>query len=231
MIPVVVTLSLAAANATVIVASNTPAAAGNLTLNGATNIVTTPPSAAGGLISVTTPTITLPQARRVLVTYTAGEVAPRTLILTGGDRYGNPISETLTIPVTGTTIASQQDFLTITNVYVASAFSGPMSVGTNTTGSTQWFLAQSQITPANLSFMFVVSGTVTSQVDVTLMNPLMPLPSGLIVPDFFQPTNMSAITATASASLIAPLMAFRLTTTAGTGSVRMSTVQAGNYGG
>jgi hypothetical protein len=228
MLPNTVTFALAAANAANIIASNTPAGAGALTLVSPTTIVTTQPIASGTLAVISTPTVTLDAARRVLVTY-GNEASTRTVRITGGDRYGNPITETVTVPSGGAgTVATAQDFLTITQVYVFAAFTQAMSVGTNATGSTPWIFAQSNLTPNNFGLIFVVSGTVTGQIDVTLQNPNLPLPGGLIVPDFFQPSGLTSITTTSNGSITTPFTAFRLTITAGTGSIRMSTVQAGN---
>jgi hypothetical protein len=227
MLPLVVTFSLTAASATNIVALNTPSGAGALTLVSPTNIITQYPRADGNGQTVTVPTITLDTARRVLVTF-GNEASNRTVRITGGDRYGNPIVETLTIVSgAGSTIATQQDFLTITEVRVFAAFTTTMSVGTNTTGSTPWYFTQSLITPVNYQFIFAVTGTVTGQVDVTLMNPNLPLPSGLLVPDFYNPSGFTSITANANGSISTPFTAYRLTITTGTGSIRMSTVQAG----
>jgi hypothetical protein len=231
MLPLSVTLALAAASATNIVASNTPGGAGALTLVSPTNVVNFLPLATGVGQKVTIPTVTLDAARRVLVTFGI-EASNRTVRITGTDRFGNGQVETLTIPSGGaSTIATQQDFLTITEVRVFAAFSAAMSVGTNTTGSTQWFIVQNNITPFNLGLLFNVTGTVTGQIDATLMNPNQALPTGLIVPDFYNPSGLTSITATANGSVTTPIAAFRLTVTTGTGSIRMSSIQPGNYGG
>ena len=228
MLPVVVSLSLAAANAALLVASNTPSGAGSLTLAGGVSVSQTYPSAAGGGQKITTTVQTLDVARRVLVTY-GSEASTRTIQIVGGDRFGNAISETLTIPATTPgSQATQQDFLTVTSINVFAAWSAAMTVGTNSTGSSQWFVVQNNVTPFNIGMQFVTSGTVTGQIDATLMNPNMPLPAGLIVPDLYQPTGLSSITTSAVGSISTPVVAYRLTITTGTGSIRMTTDQTGN---
>lgn len=229
MLPVTVTLQLAAANAANIVASNTPAGAGALTLVSPTTIKTQVPLANGASQIISTPTVTLDVARRVLVTF-GNEASNRTITITGGDRYGEPISETLTVASGASgTIATQQDFLTITAVTVYAAWTAAMTVGTNTFGSTPWVVVQNNVTPFNISYQFAISGTVTCQIDVTEMNPLLPLPAGLIVPDFNNPTGLSSVTTSSLVALTDPIVAWRMTVSSGTGAVRLTAQQTGNW--
>lgn len=228
MLPVVISLTLAAANAANIVASTVPGGAGNLSLVSPTTVVGFQPTAAGPGMITYTPTITLDVARRVLVTY-GNEVSNRTIKISGGDRAGNIISETLTVVSgAGGTVSTQQDFLTVTGVTVYASWTQALTVGTSSTGSSQWIVVQNNITPFNLGLNFNVTPTVTGQIDATYMNPNQ-LPTGLIVPDSFQP--ISAITTTANNSITNAIVAYRLTITSGTGTIRMSASQSGNYGG
>ena len=237
-----VSLSLIAGNAALIVASTTPSGAGALTLVSPTGIVSQQPTALGqsqvgglpsqvttgigGGQSVTTNTITLDVARRVLVTY-GSEGSNRTIQIVGGDRSGRPITETLTVTSGATgTVYTQQDFLTITGVNVYAAWTAAMTVGTNNIGSTPWIVVQRNVTPFNLGLALFTTGTVTAQVDATIDDPNA-LPTGLIVPGSY--TAMSTISSTTNGQITTPIVAYRLTITAGQGTVRMASLQAGNW--
>lgn len=207
MLPTSVTLTLAAANAANIVASNTPAAAGNLTLVGSA-------------------TVTLDVARRALVTY-GNEGSARTIIITGSDRSGAPISETLAVPSGGGgTVYTLQDFLKVSAVTVAAAWTAAMTVGTNGIGSTAWIVPNRELTPANIGIGVIVTGTVNFTVEYTYDDPLR-LPSGLVVPAVWPLSALAAKAANTDSAITAPVAAYRLTVNSGTGSARMSSVQAG----
>jgi hypothetical protein len=118
----------AAGNAANIVASNTPAGAGNLAIIGGTFVADAP--------------------RRVGVTLGA-EASPRTVKITGTNVYGAPINETLICAAASVT-ATVQDFATVTAVQVFAAFTAAMTVGTTVAagtaghpiGSTPWFAVE-----------------------------------------------------------------------------------------
>lgn len=244
------TIALIAGSAALIVASNTPAAAGNLTLVApvtvnqlqptalgqltAQSVAYAPVSAGGALVNVATPTITLDAPRRVLVTF-GNEASNRTITIYGGDRAGNSISETLTVASgAGSTIATVQDFLTITRVQVFAAWSAAMTVGTNSTGSTPWVTVQRNITPFAMAFQTtLVSGAVTGQIEVTIDDPLLPVTASIpapwsVAPTASVPAGLSGINAAGYYPLSTAITAYRWTTTSGTGTMRIGSLQAGN---
>ena len=140
---------IAAASANNVAQSQTPAAAGALTLNGA--------AVTGGVATLDVP-------RRVLITTAADETA-KTLTITGTDRNGIAITETLTGP-NATTAYTVQDFKRVTAVSVSAAFAGAVTVGTNGVASSRWvFLDPYSV--GNPSFQVSVSGTVNWTVETS----------------------------------------------------------------
>lgn len=155
--PVRVTLSLAAASANNIAQSQTPVSGTALTING---------SAASGGVA------TLDVARRILLTF-GNEASQRTLLVTGTDRSGNVISETLTVPSGGSsTVYTKQDFLTVTSLLPAGGgWTAAVTVGTNAVGSTPWFIREwSQLGKMGVLISIPSSGP-TVQLEVTMDDP------------------------------------------------------------
>lgn len=122
--PVFAQLKLAAASANSIALSQTPVSGTDLTING---------SAASNGVA------TLDAARRVLLTF-GDEAANRTLVVTGTNRFGSPISETLAVASgAGGTVATVQDFLTVTSLLpLGGGWTAAVTVGTSGVGSTAW---------------------------------------------------------------------------------------------
>lgn len=137
----------AAGNAASIVAANTPAGAGNLAIVGGAPFLMDAP-------------------RRVLITF-GNEGAPRVIKISGtvagpqgAISGGNAITETRTIPSGAPgTLATIQDFATVTAVQVFAAWTTNMSVGTVGTaaglgkpiGATPWFEVDINRIPVNVS--------------------------------------------------------------------------------
>src|ERR1700690_738478 len=149
--PVAVTKALTAASDNAICLSQSPGAAGNLTINGA--------SASGGVA-------TLDSQRRVIIT-SGGDDSAKTFIVTGTTDGGAPIKDSFLGANTGVA-QSNLDFKTVTQVHISAASAGTVKVGTNTTGSCPWVLFDSHIPTPNISYdCNLVSGTSTMQVEFT----------------------------------------------------------------
>lgn len=170
----------AAGNVALIVASNTPAGAGNLALVG------------GG-------TVTLDVPRKVLVTF-GNEAANRTVKITGTNLYKNIITETLTIASgAGGTIGTVQDFLTVTQVTVAAAFTAAMSVGTQSAGqsspvrSTPWLEIGPGLSTMQLNFGVNAAAFTTGYlIEVTFDDPnagYEGTPFDMTVPESIEPRS------------------------------------------
>lgn len=195
---------LAAASANNIALSQTPTSGTALTLAGA--------AVTSGIAYLTT-------ARRVLATY-GSEASARTLRITGTNSDGNPIRETVAIPVTTPgTVATVQDFLTVTEVMpLGGGWTAALTVGTNTIASSPWKMLNSPnmgSTQLTMRGSFV-AGTGTFGIETTL-TPLndnanafagqlgnYPTPPA---PDTY--TVMTGRTATSQGSLDNPVVAWR----------------------
>ncbi len=216
--PIIFSKALIAANAAVIAASQTPVSGTPLALVG------------GG-------TVTLDSSRRVLLTY-GNEAVARTLVLTGTDSTGNVISETLAVPSGGApgTIASLQDFLTITQAMPAGGgWTAAVTLGTNATGSSPWMVFNNHITPFDVGVQCVLlSGTATWSIEVTRDRVLSDMPiyrAGMVntpaVPAAFGASGLTGLAANTTGAISSVVLAGRLTITAGQGTVEVAFDQAG----
>ena len=245
-LPQIVTKSLIASNAALIVASATPVSGTAMTLNSPVSVITTQPTAlgdsitqynggigiggVGALVSVTTPTITLDTARRVLLTYGV-EASARTMAITGTNHFSNPITETLAVPAGGAgTTATLQDFLTITQVMpLGGGWSSAVTVGTNTFGSSPWLAVSTAVSPVNLGVTCVVTGTVNYSVEFTNDNP-----NGIgliapVIPNPFAVVSLFQQSTSLASSIDQPFAFWRVTVNSGTGSVTVTGIAAGVY--
>ena len=208
------TVALANANAAAIVASNTPAGAGNLTIVGGSPF-------------------TMDAPRRVRVTFGV-EATARLIQFFGTDRNGNAINETLTVPSgAGGTADTQQDFATVTRVAVFAAWSAAMTVGTSPVGSSAWKSVNQQITPVQIGLAVVVSGTVNYTVEYTYEDPNaatmgMSFANG-VAPTPFPLTALAAQTTSKDSNITWPIRAYRLTVNSSTspGQATLNAVPAG----
>jgi len=204
--------ALAAANPAAIAASQTLGAAGPVTLNG---------PAAGGVPI----TATLDTSRRVIIT-SAGNDTGVTFTVTGTS-HGVYRSEQLT-GASGGAAATVNDFDTITSI-TASGATSAITVGTSTTGSTRWMNVNPNVAPFSLDVEISVTGAVTYSVEYTLSDLILeptarnPTPAAIIV----RPTSLVNQTTAASYNFTQPMRAWRVTITAGTGTVTIQAMQSG----
>lgn len=213
------TKALAASSANNIALSQTPTSGTALTLNGST--------VAAGVA-------TLDTARRVLLTF-GNEVSNRTLVLTGTNETGITIQETLAVASGGgSTVASVQDYLTITSAVPAGGgWSAAVTLGTNTTGSTPWKIISGQVTPVEISLnLFLSTGTATFGIEYTFF----PITGGNPPWSYLTPPvqvvahpALSGLTASADGTISGGIIpnAWRMTISSGTGTIMVSAKQAG----
>lgn len=211
---VVLTKSLAAASTTSIAAGQTLGAAGNLLING---------SAASGGVA------TLDTQRRVIIS-SVGNDSGITFTVFGTNQGGASISE----KVTGANIglaATQQDFLTVTQITASGATANTVSAGTNATGSTPWQLLNHHITPDELGLALTFNGVATATVEYTYDAVLPPIaiyaPPVVPNPTPIPHSVLNGISALSDGTIDWPINAWRLTVTAGTGTVTLTGIQAG----
>lgn len=235
--PSVVTLQLAASSANGIALSQTPVAAGALTLNGA--------SVSGGVATLDAP-------RRILVS-TAGADVARTFTIVGTGRAatgapfnaGPAITEAVTAIPNTTSKFTKLDFATVTSVTVDAATAGAITVGTNGTGSTVWVVDDFERANWNLVVaVSIVSGSVTYTVEHTYDDPndvgtsltaapqqFSMEPASYIPPLAWPDTTLNALSVNGETTFPGqPIFAHRLTITNGTGQAVMQSIQGGNAG-
>lgn len=221
--PVRLTLQLAASVANGICLSQTPAAAGALTLNG--TLVT------GGVA-------TMDVARRVYVASTGADSSV-IFTITGTNRDNNPQTITVTGVATPTPVASSLDFLTVTSVTASAATVGAITVGTGAIGSTAWVsTAPEYISWALSAAVQILSGSVTYTVEHTyddVNKAISPSIGGFVVGwnsasppvAWSHPVLVGLIANGEGTYANQPIMAHRLTITAGNGLAAFWSVQGG----
>jgi hypothetical protein len=202
----------AVASANAICLSQTPAAAGPLIINGAW--------ASAGVA-------TLDVARNALITTTADERA-RTFTIEGRDSRGDPIAEVVQ-GVNAGTVATVDNFLTITAVRISGPAAGAITVGTAALVTSPWIRLDDFVSSV-VSYSILVNGGVNYTVQQTFddpNSPSNPVPVGMVN---WQPSSVIALVgATASqqgAYPISPLY-LRVLFNSGAGSLTCSFLQPG----
>lgn len=194
--------ALIAANAALIAASQTPGAAGALTLTGTTVVLDT--------------------QRRVIIT-SAGNNSGVSFTITGLNDTGLPRFETIAGANVGVSV-SLYDYRTITSITINGASTGALTVGTNTTGSTDWKMVDGYAPSFNMTVSCWLTGSVTYSLETTN--------SAFLTQPLANPANINitstTVTAATGAAVWAPVSivhAWRLTVTAGTGTAFADSVQ------
>lgn len=219
---VVVSKSLAASSANNIALSQTPVSGTPLTLNGST--------VTGGVAVLDT-------QRRVLLTF-GNEASNRTMVIAGTNDAGVAISETLTIASgAGATVATKQDFATVTSATPAGGgWTAAVTLGTNTVGSTPWFVPDLWLTPTliEVATELASGGTANWSIEVTDDDPKMPLApfqvgynQALPICNAVAWFGLSNVNANTNAVINTPIQAWRLTILSGVSQVVAKVQQAG----
>ena len=191
-----------------ICASQTPAAAGNLTIAGAL--------ASGGAVSLN---------HGHLITITSdGNDSGRTFTLTGTDYRGVALTEAVTGPNT-TTVSSAKYFKTITQVAVDDATAGAITVGVNGVSASDWYLTDRNIDPFNIGFGVDISGTCTYTVQHTFEDMQV---ADISAVKAFDHASVASKTADANDNYAYPCSAMRVIISAFTsGTLKLQIIQAG----
>lgn len=191
--------------------TQTPAGAGNLTINGAL--------ATGGVA-------TMDVARRVLIT-TAADETSKTFTITGTDWFGNTISEAVA-GVDNTTTYTNADFKTVTQVAVSAATTGAIIVGTNGVASGQPLPLDIYQRPY-VGLQVVVSGTINWTIQQTLDSPYVTDTTALTWFDSSD-ANLVAETVNRQGSYTPIPAATRIVINSGTGSLVYTIIESGLIG-
>lgn len=220
--PSVVSLQLTAGVANGIALVQTPAAAGNLVLNG--SLVSGGVAALGAV------------ARRVAaVSANAGDTT-QTLTIYGTNRDGIVISEALVLNGL-TTVYTKNDFLTVSQVAISAGTAGNVTVGTNGVASSPWVLDNFLVSSWNLAVAVKLASAAgaTYTVEHTYDDPnTSPTLYSSMESASFQPPvawpNPTLVNMAADGEFQYnswPIFAHRLTITAGTGKATMQSIQSG----
>jgi len=206
---------LVTAAANNICTSQTPGAAGALTLNGTL--------VSGGVATLDTP-------RQILVTTVSNE-SGKTLVIVGTNWAGDPITETMTGP-NATTGTSVLDYKTVTSITVSAAFTGAVTVGTTTTAGSAWIRMDSWALPST-TIQCTVTGTANYTVQQTMDNPndpTAPVAVASMTWTSISDANLVAASATKAGTITATPNWLRVYLNSGSGSVVMTVAQAGVVG-
>jgi hypothetical protein len=167
-------------------------------------------------------------ARRVLLTTTGNEVG-KSFVVTGLDRNGFPISETIA-GVNNTTATGVLDFAVITSITISAEAANALTIGTASTAGGPWFRLDDWA-PSNIAIQCNVSGTANFTVQSTLDDPFDPvspvLPAAMT---WINTSDTAAVAASASLQtnfLFAPKYV-RVQINSGTGSVTTTILQSSN---
>jgi hypothetical protein len=208
-VPVNIPKVLIAASVNCIGKSQTLTAAGNLLLNGA---------------SVTAGVAILDTQRQVLIT-SAGDDTGIKFTITGSNDSGQPINEVVT-GVSAAAVASTLDYLNVGTIASSGSIASTVTIGTNGTGSTPWFMPNYNMTPFDAQLNTVVSGSVTYSCQYTMDNFALPA-NPTSKPTAITLGTISAKTTADVAALTSPIIGWRTQVTSGTGTVTTKFVQAG----
>lgn len=211
--PIIISKALTALDRDGISLAQQTAGAGDLTITGAL--------ASGGVF---TSTATIGQ--RVIGIYSGGNLSARTFTVYGTDEWGHSISEAVTGP-NATTVSTTQNFYTVTRVAVDGAVGTDVEVGTTAVGSSRAIVLDQYVAPFAISlFGILVSGAATYTVQYTS--------DDVFASDYVEGNgswtdhpSLTGKSANADSNLAYPASAIRLKITAGTGTIKLITRQAG----
>jgi len=212
--PITVTAGpLATASANAICLSQTPTAAGAMTLNGALVV--------SGVAVMDNP-------RRVLIT-AAGNESAKTFTITGIGANGNTVSEVITGPNI-TTAQSVLDYKTVTSITISAAAAGAITVGTSGVGGSKWVVFDA-FAPSMISIQCNATTPINYTVQTTLNDPYDPItpvaPASVV---WVSSSDTAVVGATANQQsnfMFAPVYA-RILINSGAGSVAATFLQSSN---
>ena len=217
--PKVVSKTLTAASANCIALSQSVAAGAKAIINGA---------------SATAGAFTLDTQRRVVIVSAANDAA-NTAHIYGQRGTGQAINEILALTNAGTAV-STLDYFSGGTVTFPTGTAGAITIGTNTTGSTDWAMPNFHLTPFSLAVAIENTTTATTYSVEFTQDPYWyaTQSASQTTPGFNVGTIIGGATLAAAAGTIAntatvtsPVTGYRLTINAGTTTVTMQATQAG----
>ena len=215
--PWVLTLTLTAAAPTNIALAQA-SVGGALTLNGA--------AVAGGVATLDT--------QRLVGITSSGNDSGISFLIKGTMASGQVISETVT-GTNGGVAVTKQNFLTVTSASAIGAVAGTVSIGTTSTGSSQWFIVDNVVLPTQIGFELQnLSGAAVATIETTGNCPLQDMPiyrTGFDftppVPEAFPWPTLTAVAADAQGTIQGATIEAWRATIIGAGSWKISARQTG----
>ena len=194
--------------------------------NSANNIAASQTPGAAGNLTLTASPVVLDTSRQVLFT-PAGDEASNGTVWTvyGTNGSNNAIQEAVTGVANPATVATHQNFKTVTRIAVNKAQAGAVTVGTNTVGATDWQSVDMMREPINIGFSVIVAGTINYTVQTTNQDV-----NALGVGQYPTTSDLAQFTAlsySTSGGITAPVAYFRLQINSGTGTATLVYEQAG----
>ena len=217
--PYNVSISVSAAVANGIAASQSLGAAGNLTINGSL--------ASGGVATLSSANC---RARRVIIT-SAGNDSASTWTITGTDAWGNTQSE-IVAGGNAVVVSSVRDYATVTRIRGSGTTASTVTAGTSTVASTEWRVVDIFRENFNLGIITAVVGSVNYNVESTNDDPNA-AQFGSIAPNSNIPPVATAYpvflgaTTGNNGNFEEPVFAVRATVNSGTGTLTMQLIQSG----
>lgn len=154
--------------------------------------------------------------------YGAGDESGRTFTVTGIDRYGNQITETITGP-NNTTVAGSSNFAVVTRIQVDADTAGAVEIGVDGTCQGPWFPLSLHGNEFNAGVQVNIGNTCTYSVQHTMDDVF----SSTFDEDTAMAENhvgMTGLTADGTGSYVSPITACRLNITAHTSGNAVFTV-------
>jgi hypothetical protein len=211
-----ITRTLAAAQTTGLF-TGTTGGAGLLTLSGA--LVS---GGVGNLVS-----------QQNVVFTSAGNDSAINFTITGTDDQNRVISEVLAGP-NANTVTSVLNYKTVTSINASAAVGSSINIGTNVVGASTEIPVNQYVDPENITVSGeIASGSVNWTVQYTLDdvfatvggNPVGPPTGGPFV--WYNHSTLAAQAASANGTIISPVVALRVLTNSGTGTLNFIVDQAG----
>lgn len=205
--PVVVTRTLATADADGIAQAQTLVGAGSLTLNGALVV--------SGVAQL--------GVQRVVGIASTGNLSAVTFTVYGTDQAGNTISESIAGP-NNNTVSTTLNFLTVNQVAASAAVGTNVTVGTTSVGASAAIPLDVYLDPFNASLFLDVTGTVSVTVQYTGDDNVLTSTGPFV---WYDHSDLTSQTTDAVGTIISPVTAVRLLTNSGTGTAELTVLQAG----
>jgi hypothetical protein len=205
--PIVVTRTLATADADGIAVAQTLVGAGSLTLNGALVVA--------GVAQLT--------QQRVVGIASTGNLSAITFTVYGTNEAGISISESLAGP-NNNTVSTTLNFLTVTQVAASATVGTNVTVGTTSVGASAPLPLDLYLDPFNVSLFIDVTGTVDVTLQYTGDDDVLTSVGPFV---WFNHTDLTNETSDTVGTIISPVTAVRLLTNSGTGSAQLTVLQSG----